>query len=267
MPRKTFWQFKNSTSPDAAELDIFDEIGAFGLTAQQFRAELNAVTSPNLRVNINSPGGDIMDGLAIYNLLKACPANVEVHIMGMAASMASVIACAGDKVCMPENTFLFVHEPWNLVAGDAEELRSEADMLDKFGAAIVSAYAAKSGQSPETCAGWMEAETLFSAAEAKAAGLCDEVEPASQAAANAKAQLREYFPKAGEKISHPRVDKKIIVTPSPISPPPIPSPSAMNLLTQITDEFGSNAANLQAACAFAKANSERTIEKVRGAAK
>ena len=93
-------------------------------------------------MEINSPGGDVFAGLAIYNALKGSGKEIVVKVMGVAASAASLIAMAGDKIVMPKNTFLMVHNPWSVAMGNAEELRQTADTLDKIGESLKATYAA-----------------------------------------------------------------------------------------------------------------------------
>ena len=140
----------NMTPPvgpeDPAEICIFDEIGGFGIGATQFDADLKALGSPaHITVRIHSPGGSIVDGLAIYNMLKNHAAKKTVRIDGLAASMASVVAMAGDEIVMPKTALMMIHNPWTLAMGDAEELRNEADVLDRMKQTLVAAYASKTG--------------------------------------------------------------------------------------------------------------------------
>jgi ATP-dependent Clp protease protease subunit len=129
-----------------AEIVIYDEIGAFGIPAKALLDELKALGPvAELSVRINSPGGSVFDGVAIYNALKRHQAKVTVWIDGIAASIASMIAMAGDEVVMPENAMLVLHDPSGLVAGTAADMRATADALDKMAAAMVAAYRDKSG--------------------------------------------------------------------------------------------------------------------------
>ncbi len=158
-----------------AEILLYDEISWWGITAEAFRRELDAITAPTINLRINSPGGDVFESLAIYNAVREHPARVVAHIDGLAASMASVIALAADEVRMAENAFLMVHNPWSLVIGNAVDLRKEADLLDKVAGSLVMAYRNKTGATDEQIAAWMDAETWFTAAEAAEAGFADEV--------------------------------------------------------------------------------------------
>lgn len=158
-----------------AEIMLYDEISWFGITAEAFKRELDAISAPIINLRINSPGGDVFDSLAIYNALREHSSRVVTHIDGIAASMASVIALAADEVRMAENAFLMVHNPWSLVIGNAADLRKEADLLDKVAGSLAMAYRQRTGASEEQVAAWMDAETWFTADEASEAGFVDEV--------------------------------------------------------------------------------------------
>ena len=126
---------------------IYDEIGAFGIPAKAFLDELKALGPvAELTVRINSPGGSVFDGVAIYNALKRHDAAITVWIDGIAASIASMIAMAGDEVVMPENAMLVLHDPSGLVAGTASDMRAMAEALDRMKAGMVAAYRDKSGR-------------------------------------------------------------------------------------------------------------------------
>jgi ATP-dependent Clp endopeptidase proteolytic subunit ClpP len=167
------------------EISIFDEIGLWGVSAKQFISDLQRVPADHsILLRIHSPGGEVFDGNAIANALQR-RGNVEVQIEGLAASMATVISLAGAPVKMAENGFYMIHNPWGMARGDAAELRDQAELLDKIRLNMVNAYAAKSGQSAEQITEWMDAETWFTAAEAKAAGFIDEVTDGMAIAATA----------------------------------------------------------------------------------
>jgi ATP-dependent protease ClpP protease subunit len=160
-----------------AEIVIYDEIGAFGVPAKAFLDELKALGSiAELTVRINSPGGSVFDGVAIYNALKRHDAAITIWIDGIAASIASMIAMAGDEVVMPENAMLVLHDPSGLVVGTATDMRATADALDRMKVGMVAAYRDKSGRDESEIEALMAAETWLSAEEAVALGLADRVE-------------------------------------------------------------------------------------------
>lgn len=173
---KTWYALSSRAQDRQTEISIFDEIGYFGVSAKQFIADLKSVPADHeILLKIHSPGGEVFDGNAIYNALKRHTGGVSVQIEGLAASMATVISLAGAPVKMAANGFYMIHNPWGSAVGDAEEMRDQAALLDKIRSGMIAAYAAKSGQEPEQIAAWMDAETWFSAEEAKAAGFVDEI--------------------------------------------------------------------------------------------
>lgn len=167
--------FRVAQSEGATEILLYDEIGYFGVTAEDFRRELATVGTPEITLRINSPGGEIFDSIAIYNALREHPARVTTRIDGIAASMASVIALAGETVEIADNAFMMVHNPWSIVIGNAEDMRKEADILEKLGGSLVSAYVEKTGKDEAEVRALMDAETWLNADEAVAAGLADTV--------------------------------------------------------------------------------------------
>lgn len=175
MPNKSWFSIKASAN-NTAEILIYDEIGYWGVRAKDFASalkELNGIQQITLR--INSPGGSVFDGAAIYNLLKSHSATIRVKIDGLAASMASVIAMAGDIIEMPENALMMIHNPWTYASGDADELRKSADVLDKIKKSILAAYAKKTGLSDDEISAMMDAETWLTGAEAAALGFVDDL--------------------------------------------------------------------------------------------
>jgi ATP-dependent protease ClpP protease subunit len=173
---RPWYQFKNVAS-DEAELFLYDEIGGWGTLAEDFIAELKAVTSPKLRVRVSSPGGSVFEGVAVANALRAHSAEVTVQVDSIAASIASVIAMAGDRVVMQPQAMLMVHDASGLCMGNAQDMADMAALLDKISGNIADAYVAKAGGDRDDWRQVMKAETWFTAEEAVAAGLADEVLP------------------------------------------------------------------------------------------
>ena len=177
-PREWFKILAKADSDDA-EVMIYDNVGGGwmgGITARDFCAQLAAVKAKRIAVRINSDGGEITEGIAIYEALKRHGAEITTHVDGIAASIASVIALAGSKVCIAKNAFIMIHNglvEW--AGGDARDLRKTADMLEKMSKQIAAIYAEKSGKSVEECQAAMDEETWFNAGEAKAFGLVDEI--------------------------------------------------------------------------------------------
>lgn len=165
-----------------AEISIYDAIGGYEINAKDFADQLKALDAETIHLRINSPGGSVIDGNAIFNALKRHSAKVVTHIDGLAASMASVIAMAGDEVRMADNALIMIHNPWTVSMGDADDLRADADLLDKMSAAITSAYS-RSQYSAEELKDLMDAETWMTAQEAFDAGFIDQIETGLRAAA------------------------------------------------------------------------------------
>lgn len=155
---------------------IYDEIGGWGIRAIDLINQINdGGTKLPLNVYVNSPGGDLIDAIAIFNAIKRYEGNTTVYVDGVAASAASYICMAFDKVVMPKNTVMMIHDPISHSFGNADDMRETADLLDKFKNSIVAGYADKSGKSPEEIALMLNAETWLGAEEALAAGFADEV--------------------------------------------------------------------------------------------
>ena len=168
--------YKIENKADEATIYIYDEISWWGVSAQKFVEDLGAITAKTIHLRLNSPGGAVFDGMAIYNALKQHKAKVITHIDGLAASTASIVALAGDEVRMGEGAFLMIHEPWSIVIGMAEDMRKEADLLDKVAGSIANTYINKTGKTDAEIHDYMAAETWFTAQEALDAGFIDAIE-------------------------------------------------------------------------------------------
>lgn len=172
---RPWYRVENAASPEAADLHIFDEISHWGILADDFRQELDAVTAPTINLHLNSPGGYVDDGIAIYNILKAHPAQVNVYIPGIAASIATVIAMAGDRIVIAPHARMMIHNAWVMAQGDSEAFRDLAAQLDRSNQNIASIYSERAGGDIEHWLGLMKDTTWFSHDEAVSAGLADEV--------------------------------------------------------------------------------------------
>jgi ATP-dependent Clp protease protease subunit len=178
---KTWFTIK-ALADDSAEISIFDEIGMWGVSAKDFindfrKVNAQKVNAQKVTLLINSPGGSVFDGLAIYNVLRQSKADITVRVMGVAASAASFIAMAGKKIVMPKNSFMMVHNPMAVAIGNADEMREWADTLDKIAASLVGIYTARTGKSEDEIKALLDAETWMTADEAVELGFADEVEP------------------------------------------------------------------------------------------
>jgi len=174
---KTWYQIQaKSNQPKAAEISIHDEIGMWGVSASAFMRDLRGMGElDEIHLSIHSPGGDVLDGWAIYNSLKNSKAKITARVEGLAASMASVILMAADTVEIPENAYVMIHNPWGLAIGDADEMRDTADLLDKLGNGLVNAYASRTGNSEKDIREMMDAETWMDGREAVERGFADKL--------------------------------------------------------------------------------------------
>lgn len=171
-----WYKIRNAADNETTEVFIYDEIDWFwGIAADELVQELNAITSPNIDVRINSPGGSVFDCIAIYNALVKHPANVTVYVDALAASGASIIAMAGDKTVMMVGAQLMIHDALGVEIGNAATMREFATFLDKQSDNLASIYANKAGGDVETWRAMMVAETWMFAQEAVDLKLADEI--------------------------------------------------------------------------------------------
>lgn len=180
---KTWFTIK-AKADTSVEISIFDDIGAWGVTAQAFISGLKEHKGKDVTCLINSPGGSVFDALAMYNALRANGGKITTKVIGVAASAASLVAMAGDEIIMPENTFMMIHNPWAFAAGNADELRDFADTLDTIGSSLVKTYVARTGLPEDEVKALLDAETWLTAEEAQAKGFCTQVEAALKVAAS-----------------------------------------------------------------------------------
>jgi ATP-dependent Clp endopeptidase proteolytic subunit ClpP len=169
------WYRIKALSEKEVEVYLYDEISMWGIEAEQFIREINEISAGTINLRINSPGGDVFDGTAIFNALERHPSRIVTHIDGIAASMASVVALAGDEVRMAENAFFMIHNPWGLCIGNAADMRKEAEILEKICDSMIGTYSRKSGQDKKQIRSWLDDETWFNAEEAKDAGFVSEI--------------------------------------------------------------------------------------------
>ena len=193
----TFWDLKNAAdNPEDGVLDIGGEIvaekgwftGPDAVVARDFRAALKGVR--NVTVHINSPGGDVIAGAEIYSALREHSLNgegsVTVIVTGIAASAASIIAMAGDRILMHPVAYMMIHNPWTVAMGDAKELRKAAKTLDVIAEGLVNTYQQRTGKDREELKKMLEAETWMSAATCVEEGFADGIYGAgTEAAASA----------------------------------------------------------------------------------
>lgn len=181
-------------SDDVAEVFIYDAIVSDALEAEwyggvapeTFVKELRGITASTIHLRINSPGGSVFAARAIEQALRDHPAKVIAFIDGLAASAATFIAMAADEVVMNKGALFMIHKAWTFSYGNADDLRSEAELLDKIDQTLIQTYADKTGQTVDQIGEWMKAETWFNAQEAIDAGFADSLaDTGSNAKANA----------------------------------------------------------------------------------
>jgi len=158
---------------DHADIVIYDEISPWGVSALQVREALSHISAPQITVKINSPGGDVFDGITIHNDLRSHPALVNVKITGLAASAASIIAMAGDTIEMIDNAFIMIHNAWTLAIGDRHDMTAMADVLNEIDGALARTYANRTGIDAGDIAEMMDAETWLSGESAVEKGFAD----------------------------------------------------------------------------------------------
>ena len=179
-------------SDSEAEILLYDEIAGFNdenwgcVSAKGLINKIKALGNvQNITLRINSVGGDVFEAQAMYSYLKSHPANITVRVDGLAASAASLVAMAGNKVIMPSNALMMIHNPAGGVWGEAEDMRDTAEILDKIRDSIANVYVAKTGLDREKVISMMDEETWLDATEAHTLKFCDEVEEAVEITAMA----------------------------------------------------------------------------------
>lgn len=160
--------------------------GDFGVSAAEFAEVLDGLPNgvEEIRLHLNSPGGDVWEGVAVHNALVSHPAKVVTVVEGLAASIASVVALAGDEVLTAPTSNWMVHSAWAATIGDADDLRETADLLDKVSDQLAALYARRAGGTAARWRALMKAETWFDADEAVAAGLAHRLAEAPRIAAS-----------------------------------------------------------------------------------
>lgn len=232
------WYSIRNTAEDTTDVYIYDVIGGwFGVEASSFVRELNDISTSNINVRINSPGGDVYDSIALYNAILVHPANVTVYIDSLAASGASVIAMAGEKVVMMPGSQMMIHDALIYTAGNAAQLREDAAFLDRQSDNIAGFYATKAGGTPDEWRARMLAETWMFAQEAVELGLADEIYSVGEDAdpdelggdGGDAAQLHAKL-----SFSHPLANRGFAYAGRQRAPQPTPAPQRAR--KELTDE-------------------------------
>ncbi len=228
------WFRMKASGDKTADIYIYDEIGYWGVTARQFASSMKALGDlDHINLHIHSPGGDVFDGIAIYNLLNSHTASKTVYIDGLAASMASVIAMVGNPIIMPENAMMMVHKPWGITGGDANDMRDYADLLDKVEAVLIPSYAKKTGKTPDELALMLGEETWMTAQECLEHGFADQISTAVQAMARINSKRIEEFDAMPNALKN-MITKPKATTQNPPEPqnppvaPVVPGPAALD---------------------------------------
>lgn len=202
--------YKFTNSGDKCEILIYDLIDEFGSTNARAVIENIKQAGDGLKaidIRINSAGGDVFEALSIYNFLKSHKARINIYIDGLAASAASVIACAG-KIYMPSNALMMLHNPQGYAQGESEDMRAIADVLDKIRDNIAGIYAAKTGKTLEECAALMSSETWMTAEEAANFGFADKIIEARAQITNSITAERERM-KELDDLNAPGCEREI----------------------------------------------------------
>ncbi|MGL6332854.1 ClpP-like prohead protease/major capsid protein fusion protein [Proteus mirabilis] len=265
------WFRMQAKEDQTADIYIYDEIGGWGISARRFTEDLISLGNlSHINLHIHSPGGEVFDGIAIYNQLKNHSATITVYIDGLAASMASVIAMVGDTVIMPKNAMMMIHKPWGVSWGDANDMREYADLLDKLENVLIPAYVAKTGKTTEEITAMLEQETWLDGDECVEHGFADKViEPVKAMASLTSKRIEEFssMPSAIKNQITPKNTTKLTQQPQPNSSPE-PQPSAtyadeqirLNGIKDLFAMFGGRHNELMITC-LADANC--SVEKAR----
>tara|TARA_R110000751_G_scaffold92532_3_gene181071 strand:+ start:780 stop:1814 length:1035 start_codon:yes stop_codon:yes gene_type:complete len=177
------WYNIQNKAGETADVYIFDEIGTYGITAQEFINDIKDLKGSPINLRINSLGGDVFDGMAMYNVIKRREAKTTVYIEGIAASIATIIALGADEVVMAENSLFMIHNAWGGTMGEAKEMRKTADTLDKISGELIDIYRKKTGLSYEVLSEMMDEETWLNAEEALSMGFIDTISDSIKVAA------------------------------------------------------------------------------------
>jgi ATP-dependent Clp endopeptidase proteolytic subunit ClpP len=180
---KKWFNIQGKATDAVAEVYIFDEIGAYGITAQDFISEMKEYKDTPVNLRINCIGGDVFDGMAMYNIIKKREAKTTAYIEGIAASMGSVIALAADEVVMAENSLFMIHNAWGGAMGEAEDMRKTASILEKISGEIANIYERKTRLSLNRIVEMMDKETWLNAQEAYELGFIDLISDSIKVAA------------------------------------------------------------------------------------
>lgn len=212
------------------KITIHGALDDYDVRPKDVLAQIAAAASGEaIDLNIHSPGGDMFGGIAIHNALALHDGPVNVTIVGLAASAASLVAMAGDTIVMPENSYLMIHNPWGFVVGDSAVMEEAADLYNRFADTCAAIYAKRSGTEKETVRAMQDATTWLTAAEAQAKGFCTAV--IAPIAMTALARLPHAL---AEGLPAP-LAAELIKTPQPVPAAAEPQPSGPSLAQDICE--------------------------------
>jgi len=177
------WYNIQNKAGETADVYIFDEIGTYGITAQEFITDIKDLKDTPINLRINSLGGDVFDGMAMYNVIKRREAKTTVYIEGIAASIATIISLGADEVVMAENSLFMIHNAWGGTMGEAKDMRKTAETLEKITGELTDIYRKKTGLSYDALAEMMDKETWLNANEALEMGFIDTISDSIKVAA------------------------------------------------------------------------------------
>lgn len=177
------WYNIQNKAGETADVYIFDEIGTYGITAQEFITDIKDLKDTPINLRINSLGGDVFDGMAMYNVIKRREAKTTVYIEGIAASIATIISLGADEVVMAENSLFMIHNAWGGTMGEAKDMRKTAETLEKITGELTDIYRKKTGLSYDALAEMMDEETWLNANEALEMGFIDTISDSIKVAA------------------------------------------------------------------------------------
>lgn len=177
------WYNIQNKAGKPADVYIFDEIGTYGITAQEFITDIKDLKDTPINLRINSLGGDVFDGMAMYNVIKRREAKTTVYIEGIAASIATIISLGADEVVMAENSLFMIHNAWGGTMGEAKDMRKTAETLEKITGELTDIYRKKTGLSYDALAEMMDEETWLNANEAFEMGFIDTISDSIKVAA------------------------------------------------------------------------------------
>lgn len=185
MPKNKSWFRMEKKNNSLAEIEIFDDIDPYwGIGPKEFKAHLDEIKdASSIKLLINSNGGSVFDGMAIYNLLKQYQDKLEVEVVGIAASIASVIALAGKTLTMATGSYYMIHNPWTIAGGNADALRKAADIMDSISGEMAGIYVEKTHKEKEEILKLMAEETWLTSDEAIEMGFADSSDDVGQVAA------------------------------------------------------------------------------------